>query len=149
MIKKKNQKPDDLIDVACEPSVYYFSSFISQLYLSSIIELSIDQESRSLTSIYEQVENCLDQLELRLAACWRSRLHSSTFLILYIDIMQYVTHIHSCTLLLTASRYICLHNNDLSYILYTPTENCPTHEAISNRYRFNSNHVNIEAYRYL
>ncbi len=35
--------------------------------LSSIIELSVDQESRCLTSIYEQVENGLDQLEPRLA----------------------------------------------------------------------------------
>ena len=36
--------------------------------MSSIIELSKDQESRFLTSIYEQVKNGLDQLEPRLAA---------------------------------------------------------------------------------
>jgi hypothetical protein len=79
--EKNHQKTDDLIDGACEPLAYYLSLSISQLYLSSIIELSEDQESRSLTSIYEQVKNGLDQLEPRLAACWRSRLHSSTFLI--------------------------------------------------------------------
>ncbi len=36
--------------------------------LSSIIELSEDQESRCLTSIYEQLKNGIDQLERRLAA---------------------------------------------------------------------------------
>ncbi len=41
---------------------------ISQLNLSSIIELSKDQESRCLTSVYEQVKNGLDQLEPCLAA---------------------------------------------------------------------------------
>jgi hypothetical protein len=38
------------------------------LNLSSIIELSEDQESRCLTSIYEQLKNGIDQLERRLAA---------------------------------------------------------------------------------
>ena len=66
--EKNHQKPDDLIDGACEPLAYYLSSSISQLYLSSNIELSEDQESRSLTLIYEQVKNGLDQLEPRLAA---------------------------------------------------------------------------------
>ena len=66
--EKNHQKPDDLIDGACEPLAYYLSSSISQLNLSSIIELSEDQESRRLTSIYEQVKNGLDQLEPRLAA---------------------------------------------------------------------------------
>ncbi len=66
--EKYHQKPDDLIDGACEPLAYYLSSSISQLNLSSIIELSEDQESRCLTSIYEQVKNGLDQLEPRLAA---------------------------------------------------------------------------------
>jgi hypothetical protein len=63
--EKNHQKPDDLIDGACEPLAYYLSSSILQLYLSSIIELSADQ---CLTSIYEQVKNGLDQLEPRLAA---------------------------------------------------------------------------------
>ena len=36
--------------------------------MSSIIELSKDQESRFLTSIYEQVKNGLHQLEPRFAA---------------------------------------------------------------------------------
>jgi hypothetical protein len=62
---KNHQKPDDLIDVACEPLAYYLNSSISQLNLSSIIELSEDQESRCLASIYEQVKNGLDQLEPR------------------------------------------------------------------------------------
>ena len=66
--EKNHQKPDDLIDGACEPLAYYLSSSISQLNLSSIIELSEDQESRRLTSIYEQVKNGLDQLKPRLAA---------------------------------------------------------------------------------
>ena len=65
---KNHQKPDDLIDGACEPLAYYLSSSISQLNLSSIIELSEDKESRCLTSIYEQVKKGLDQLEPRLAA---------------------------------------------------------------------------------
>ncbi len=65
---KNHQKPDDLIDGACEPLAYYLSSSISQLNLSSIIELSADQESRCLTSIYQQVKNGLDQLEPHLAA---------------------------------------------------------------------------------
>jgi hypothetical protein len=65
---KNNQKPDDLIDGACEPLAYYLSSSISPLNLSSIIELSEDQESRCLTSIYEQLKNGLDQLEPSLAA---------------------------------------------------------------------------------
>jgi hypothetical protein len=56
------------LDGACEPLAYYLSSSISQLNLSSIKELSADQESRCLTSIYEQVKNGLDQLEPRLAA---------------------------------------------------------------------------------
>jgi hypothetical protein len=43
--EKNHQKPDDLIDGACEPLAYYLSSTILQLYLSSIIELSADQES--------------------------------------------------------------------------------------------------------
>jgi hypothetical protein len=62
---KNHQKPDDLIiDGACKPLAYYLSSSISQLNLSSIIELSEDQESRCLlTSIYEQVKNGLDQLQ--------------------------------------------------------------------------------------
>ena len=66
--EKNHQKPDDLIDGACEPLAYYLSSSISQLNLSSIIELSEDKESRCLTSIYEQVKKGLDQLEPRLAA---------------------------------------------------------------------------------
>ena len=66
--EKNHQKPDDLIDGACEPLAYYLSSSISQLNLSSIIELSADQESRCLTSIYQQVKNGLDQLEPHLAA---------------------------------------------------------------------------------
>ena len=66
--EKNHQKSDDLIDGACGLLAYYLSSSISQLNLSSIIELSEDQESRCLTSIYEQVKNGLDQLEPRLAA---------------------------------------------------------------------------------
>ena len=66
--EKNHQKPDDLIDGACEPLAYYLSSSISQLNLSSIIELSEDKESRCLTSIYEQVKKGLNQLEPRLAA---------------------------------------------------------------------------------
>ncbi len=66
--EKNHHKPDDLIDGACEPLAYYLSSSISQLNLRSIIELSEDQESRCLTSIYEQVKNGLDQLEPRLSA---------------------------------------------------------------------------------
>jgi hypothetical protein len=65
---KNHQKPDDLIDGACESLAYYLSSSISQLNLSSIIELSEDQESLCLTTIYEQVKKGLDQLEPRLAA---------------------------------------------------------------------------------
>jgi hypothetical protein len=69
MVGKINKKPDDLIiDGACEPLAYYFSLSNSQLYLSSIIELSKDQESRFLTPIYEQVKDSFDQLEPRLAA---------------------------------------------------------------------------------
>jgi hypothetical protein len=49
--EKNHQKPDDLIDGACEPLAYHLSSSISQLNLSSIIELSEDQESRCLTSV--------------------------------------------------------------------------------------------------
>jgi hypothetical protein len=49
--EKNNQKPDNLIDGACEPLAYYLSSSISQLNLSSIIELSGDKESLCLTTI--------------------------------------------------------------------------------------------------
>ena len=66
--KNNYQKPDNLIDGACEPLAYYLSSSISQLNLSSIIVLSDDKESRCLTSIYEEVKNGVDQLEPRLAA---------------------------------------------------------------------------------
>ena len=51
--EKNHQKPDDLIDGACEPLAYYLSSSISQLNLSSIIELSEDQESRCLNNKFQ------------------------------------------------------------------------------------------------
>ncbi len=55
--EKNNHKSDDLIDGACKPLAYYLSSSISQLNLSSIIELSEDHESRCLTSISRETQN--------------------------------------------------------------------------------------------
>jgi hypothetical protein len=57
-LEDKNHQKPDLIDGACEPIAnYLISSSISQLNLSSITELSEDQESQCLTSINEQVKN--------------------------------------------------------------------------------------------
>ena len=67
--EKNHHCPDNLIDGACEPLAYYLSSSISNLNLSSPLEVTEEQESRYLSSnIYKQTKDILDQLELRLAA---------------------------------------------------------------------------------
>jgi hypothetical protein len=43
--EKNHHKPDDLIDGACEPLAYYLSSSISNLNLSSPLEVTEEQES--------------------------------------------------------------------------------------------------------
>jgi hypothetical protein len=67
--EKNHHKPVDLIDGACEPLAYYLSSSISNLNLSSPLEVTAEQESRYLSpNIYKQTKDILDQLEPRLAA---------------------------------------------------------------------------------
>jgi hypothetical protein len=67
--EKDHHKPDDLIDGACEPLAYYLSSSISNLNLSSPLEVTEEQESRYLSpNICKQTKIFLDQLEPRLAA---------------------------------------------------------------------------------
>jgi hypothetical protein len=67
--EKNHHKPDDLIDGACEPLAYYLSSSISNLNLSSPLEVAEEPESRYLSpNIYKQTKDILDQLEPRLAA---------------------------------------------------------------------------------
>ena len=68
--EKNHHKPDDLIDGgACEPLAYYLSSSISNLKLSSSLEVTEEQDSRYLSpNIYKQTKFILDQLEPRLAA---------------------------------------------------------------------------------
>ena len=63
--EKNHQKPDDLIDGACEPLAYYLSLSISQMNMSSITNYP---KARFLSSIYEQVKDGLDQLEPRSSA---------------------------------------------------------------------------------
>ena len=71
-LEEKNHhkhKPDDLIDDACEPLAYYLSSSISNLKLSSTLDVTEEQESRYLSpNIYKQTKGILNQLEPRLAA---------------------------------------------------------------------------------
>ena len=67
--EKNHHKPDDLIDGACEPLAYYLSSSISNLIMSSPLEVAEEPESRYLSpNIYKQTKDILDQLEPRLAA---------------------------------------------------------------------------------
>jgi len=64
-----HQTPDDLIDGACDPLAYYLSSSISEILLSSKIELNtIAQQNEFISSVYNRVKHTLAQLEPRVAA---------------------------------------------------------------------------------
>jgi len=67
--EKNHTNPDDLIDGACEPLAYYLSSSISEILLSSKIELNtIAQRNEFVSSVYKEVKHDLTQLEPRVAA---------------------------------------------------------------------------------
>ena len=61
--------PDDLIDGACDPLAYYLSSSISEILLSSKIELNtIAQQNEFVSSVYNEVKHSLAQLQPSIAA---------------------------------------------------------------------------------
>ena len=67
--KENHPNPNDLIDGACEPLAYYLSSSISEVLLSSKIELNtIAQQIEFVSSIYTEIKDGLAQLEPRIAA---------------------------------------------------------------------------------
>jgi hypothetical protein len=67
--EKNHPNPDDLIDGACDPLAYYLSSSISDILLSSKIELNtIAQQNEFVSSVYNEVKQSLAQLEPRVAA---------------------------------------------------------------------------------
>jgi len=67
--ENNHSKPEDLIDGACDPLAYYLSSSISEILLSSKIELNtIAQQNEFVSSVYNEVKHSLAQLEPRVAA---------------------------------------------------------------------------------
>jgi hypothetical protein len=67
--KENHPNPNNLIDGACEPLAYYLSSSISEVLLSSKIELNtIAQQNDFVSSIYTEIKDGLAQLEPRIAA---------------------------------------------------------------------------------
>ena len=67
--KENHPNPDDLIDGACDPLAYYLSSSISEVLLSSKIELNtIAQQNEFISSVYTEIKDGLAQLEPRIAA---------------------------------------------------------------------------------
>ena len=67
--EKNHPHPDDLINGACDPLAYYLSSSISEILLSSKIELNtIAQQNEFVSSVYNEVKHCLAQLEPSIAA---------------------------------------------------------------------------------
>ena len=60
--EKNHPNPEDLIDGACDPLAYYLSSSISEILLSSKIELNtIAQQNEFVSSVYNEVKHCLAQ----------------------------------------------------------------------------------------
>jgi len=67
--ENNHSKPEDLIDGACDPLAYYLSSSISEILLSSKIELNtIAQQNEFVSSVYNEVKHSLAQVEPRVAA---------------------------------------------------------------------------------
>ena len=67
--KNNYPNPPDLINGSCDPLAYYLSSSISEVLLSSKIELNtIAQQKEFVSSIYTEIKDGLAQLEPRIAA---------------------------------------------------------------------------------
>ena len=67
--KNNYPNPPDLINGACDPLAYYLSSSISEVLLSSKIELNtIAQQNEFISSVYTEIKDGLAQLEPRIAA---------------------------------------------------------------------------------
>ena len=61
--------PDDLIDGSCDPLAYYLSSSISEVLISSKIDLNTtEQQNKFVSSVYKKVKHGLAQLEPCVAA---------------------------------------------------------------------------------
>jgi len=67
--ENNHPNPEDLIDGACDPLAYYLSSSISEILLSSKIELNTNaQQNEFVSSVYKEVKHGLAQLEPSIAA---------------------------------------------------------------------------------
>jgi hypothetical protein len=64
--EKNPPNPDVLIDGACDPLVYYLSSSISEILLSS--KIAIAQQNEFVSSVYTDLKDGLADLEPRIAA---------------------------------------------------------------------------------
>ena len=64
--EKNHPNPDDLIDGACDPLVYYLNSSISEILFSS--KIAIAQLNEFVSSVYTDLKDGLAHLEPRIAA---------------------------------------------------------------------------------